>query len=366
MKVGILKLGGNITWSRNVTTAGNVDVHTICRALSPQCEIHIISGKTRNTKIPKPGIFHDIRNVDINSLGLGALLVFNGNVNFFGGNESVEGIMNYVHINQFEGPVFIMNTDGQLSFKQIWPAIEPKPWSSNWKEEDVTITRKDIIYITQGRDLEKTRKEYEKQKGHITASKYIHFPIEKAILIKKPTALKSADGPKYDLIYGGKVRSTGRRKDLVNFYVKGTNNLKVHLFGGLSPKQLGIPNEIDHIKFGQKVPNTSFVSKMTQGMATAIIGDPFYHDNFFTLRMYEAMLAGTLLFIDEKMDTKQDFFLRDPFFDRFYVRNGKAIQSQLQSMSPSEIRAYAQCQYYDIIESFDAEEYSNQLISLIS
>lgn len=367
MKVGILKLGGNITWSSNVLTAGNVDIHTVCRALVQHCEIHIITGKTRNTKIPRPGIFHNILTCDINNLGLDALLVFNGNVNFFGGKESKEGIMNYIHINKFEGPVYIMNTDGQLAFKQLWPAIAPKEWAPRWKEEDIVVTRNDIIYITQGRDIVKTAKEYGRQKGFIKPQQYRYFPLEAGILMKPPTILRSVDKVKYDLIYGGKVRSTGRRKDLVNFYVNGTQGLDVHLFGGLNPKQLHQNKEnMPHVTFGSKVTNRQFVSKMATGRATVIVGDPFYHNNFFTLRMFESLLAGTLLLIDHKMDVKREFFGTDDYFEPFYVRDGESVGRLLHAMNSYSIEKAVQDQQRRVIEGFDPEMYSQKLFNLIS
>lgn len=364
MRVGILKLGANITWSKNVLTAANVDIHTMCRALFPFSEICIISGKTRNTKIPTAGTFYDIRSIDVNSLDLSCLLVFNGNVNFFGGTESPEGILNYVHINKFKGPVFIVNTDGQLAFKQLWPAIEPKPWAKNWNREDVWVSRTDIQYITQARDLRKTKKTYEKQKNFIKPSAYYSFPIEQAILIdhdKRPIKLRL---PKYDLIYGGRPRSTGRQKDIDTFYIKHSQELKVHLFGGFSKKNLRSPAH-EGISFGSKVSNFQFIPKMSEGFFTCIVGDPFYHGNFFTLRMYESILAGCTPFISTSMDPDREFYSDEYLKEFLYVNSGEELATKIKAIKFDEMGFIYDKVFSDKVLSFNAEEYSSNLNSLI-
>ena len=41
---------------------------------------------------------------------------------------------------------------------------------------------------------------------------------------------------------------------------------------------------------------------------TIICGDKFYNDNFFTLRMFESVLADNVVFIDKQMDTEKLFY----------------------------------------------------------
>jgi len=364
VKIGILKLGANISWGKNAFSAGNADIHTMCRALSPHFEIHVISGKTRNTKIPSAGKFHNILSVDINSLDLGALLVFNGNVNFFGGSESKEGIFNYVHINKFKGPVFYINTDGQLPFKQIWPSIASKEWAPHWKEEDVVVTRKDIVYITQGRNIPKTKKYYEKQKGIIIPESYQHFPLEKAILINPPK-IRHANTRNYELIFGGRVRSSGRRKDLIEFYVKKSDNLRVLLFGGLNKKTLGIPDMPENVKLTGKILNSSFMSKMSQGKATCIIGDPFYHGNFFTLRMYESILSGVVTFIHYKMDPEKEFYHDERLRNFLTVKSGKELTKKMKGITLDDHMELIYMQYQDVVENFNTEQYSQDLNQIL-
>ncbi len=360
MKIGIIKLGANITWLKISKSAGNFDIHSMCRVLNPFSHLHIITHKTRNTKIPNGGKFHEIIDLDINSLGLDALLVFNGNVNFFGGAESPEGIWNYIHINKFDGPVVVINTDGQLCLKQLWPAIKAKSWATNWKEEDIVVSRKDICYITQGRDLQKTYDHYLAQRGSVyfLPENMYHFPIEKAVLYRK---FRVVDRPvKYQLIYGGSPRGGQRKKDLIKFYVN--SDLNTLLFGGITPKYIGI--EGPKIHYGTRIPNHQFASKMTEGKATCVIGDDFYRNNFFTLRMYESILAGVLTFIDDRMDMEKLFY-RGQGLDLMYVGSGAELAEKVQSFSYGNPYLDIVRAQRELVVKFNAEEYRTDLYTIM-
>lgn len=366
-RIAVMKIGANITWSKSAMSASNFDITSICELLEPFYHICLISRKTRNTIVPKGDyFFKDIRDVkDINKGYFDHLLVFNGNVNFYGGQESVDQILIYKLINDFDGPVHYMQTDGQLFLKQIWPAIACKDWASNWKETDLTITRNDIHYISQGHNIEKTRKYIESKKG-IRPYAITHFPLEQAILCGEHVTAKPPNWlAEYDLIYGGAPRSGARRKKLLNFYAH--NNLKTYMFGAINRKNLQPPPG-SLIVFGPKVQNNMFISELNRrARATVIIGDDLYDNNFNTLRMYESILAGLLVFIDNRFDPDHLFYKSQFHMTGFYVRNAEELYDSYRTYTDNE-STFEDVIHYSrdrILNGFCKDEYVGNLVNAL-
>ena len=70
--------------------------------------------------------------------------------------------------------------DCNLFLKQIWPCIAKKSWASLYSQQDIEITRDDIIYITQAHDVSKVTQKAQK---YVNIKKSIYFPFEKFPLL---------------------------------------------------------------------------------------------------------------------------------------------------------------------------------------
>jgi hypothetical protein len=362
MKLGILKLGASITWNKVSKTAANFDIHSLVDLLreNPENDINIVTRKTRNTIIPKDMTFIEIMTTNINAHGFDALLVFNGNVNFFGGGEAPDQIMNYVHINKFRGPIIYVHTDGQLQLKQLWPAIECKPWASNWKKEDIEVTRNDIIYLTQARRNERVVALTKKNGSVPVISDNIYFfPIEKAILCDEKRAPVVQRPKVYDLIYGGSMRGGQRKKLLEKYYFH--NNVTSHIFGAIKSSML---NAKGNTTFGSKVDHHQFMSKMTLGKATCIIGDEWYFDNMHTLRIYETILASVVCFISKEFDPKMKIFENERLRKFLYVSSASELASKIQHLDESTINEIVRLQLESV--TIDRNSYIDRLHGTIS
>lgn len=368
-RIGIMKIGANITWSKSIKTASNFDIQSICDILEEHFEIVIISKRTRNTVIPEGYIFQDILEMrDINKGNFKNLLIFNGSINFFGGAEAPDQIKIYHWINKFEGNISYVMTDGQLFFKQIWPAVHAKEWHTNWREEDLVVTREDIKYIYQGRDANKLNKLIDKHSSQaIKPSKIISFPIDQAILYNNDMEIEN-DGSRahFDLIYGGAPRSGARAKKLEKFYLY--KHYSTYLFGAIKSKNIK-NSENYRITFGDKVDHKDFIRELGKAYATIIIGDDFYDSNFFTLRMYESILAGILVFIDEKFDPQHIFYSGDEeLCDTMYVKDSNDFINKYESImqNSSKYEHFINLQTECIRRNFDDKHFQLGLLGAIN
>jgi len=73
-----------------------------------------------------------------------------------------------------------------------------------------------------------------------------------------------------------------------------------------------------------KVSYQNFINVMKDCKATIICCDEYYNDHFFTLRMFESILADNIVFIDKQMDTEKEFYSKlgsDLYIDWLYIEN---------------------------------------------
>lgn len=365
MKIGVMKIGASITWQKVSKTAGNFDVHSLIDLLrlSPDIYIDIITRNTRNTWLPEDLHFQDIMKVDVNLQDYDALLVFNGNVNFFGGAEAPDQIMNYYHINKFKGKVIYVQTDGQLQLKQIWPSIDAKPWGVKWKKEDIWVQRDDIIYLSQARRPERVFSLCRKN-GSVPVQKELifHFPIEQAIMCNEEKIIVKQLGKQYDLIYGGSMRG-GQRKKLLEKYYFGHTAIESCLFGAVQSKMFSTRDI--RPTFLSKVDHHRFMEAMTRGRATCIIGDEWYFDNMHTLRIYETILADVVCFVSNEFDPHRTIFT-DPELNEFlYVSSRKELCEKVLKLREDKFRHEITSKQRASI-NFNRDSYIDRLYGTIS
>ena len=361
MEIGIMKIGANITQSSSILTASNFDLFSLVPILSEAGHtVRIFTKITRNTKIMKPYKLHNY--MEVESLNkLDALLVFNGPINFFGGTEEPGIIRQWELINSYEGPVYYVMTDCRYPFSQLWDLMTLKPWHTKYDREKIYVKRDDIQYLYQGVDSNKLIDLNRRRKKNVTIKQEnIHyFPIDWAIMLDTPEPILTPTQERpYDLIYGGSNRDANRKNKLHEYYVD--NNLDTLIFGSIKVNDSKNPVGA--------VPHKQFIKKLSTGKATVIIGDKFYQDNFFTLRMYESILAGCITFIDRDFDSFGNFYNEDEYLSKFlYVSSFNEVQEKLTYLenNPDECSVIQARQLQCIETMYDKKEYKNRLLNLI-
>ncbi len=291
MKIAVLKIGANITFSNSNKSAANADIKYALASIEHNAnKITIISKKTRNTEIPLKYRFKDIHSVD--SLDAAdIILVFNGAVNFFGGVESLELVKLYQLLSKTTSQIVYVQTDGQMWFQHLWPLIYKREWAKKYDETEFFINSDRVTYLTQGRNIEKVEKELSNKKYIVKPRKILHFPWEKTILsCYEDKEIRPWHQRQYQLGFGGATRNTYKRKLIEKYY--NSPHLSNLLFGNLR----GV--NCKNAKMEAKVSYQQFIPKMSSCKYTVAFGDRFYNNNFHTLRMYENILAGCLMFVD--------------------------------------------------------------------
>lgn len=333
--LGILKIGANITFQPTITrTAANFDVLSVCRALSDNFHLHFITSRTRNTVIPKDCSFTDVEDAcnKINDLGIDALLVFNGTVNNWGGEPNHATFAIWKIIRYFKGRVFYLHTDGSMRLHQIYDeTFVKRGWDSRWPFADIYVDRDDIVYLTQARSPRRIK---DLTNGNsiipIKEENIFYFPIQEAILLRSPKLPKERK-IYWDLIYGGSYRN-GRRRDRMAKWYFGHENLKTLMFGSISlDKFKGVQLDEPSPVFEGAIQNAEYVSKLSTGLATVHIVDPWYEDHWVSLRFYEALIAGVVPFIDIEADRRKKLYFPGSVLENFlYVKKRKDLTDRIQ------------------------------------
>ncbi len=369
--LGIFKIGANITFQQSVTrTAANFDILSVCRALSDNFRLHFITSRTRNTVIPKNCMFTDIAEAhnNINDLGLDALLIFNGNVNNWGGVPSHDTFAIWKCIQKFKGKVFYLHTDGGMRLHQIYDeTFVKRGWDKEWPFSDIYVDRTDIVYLTQARSPSRI-KSLTTGTGVIPIKEenIFYFPIQEAVLLRSP-AKSTERNIEWDLIYGGSYRS-GKRRDRMLKYYFGHNDLKVLMFGSISADKFKGGADIRPIpQFQGAIQNSQFVNKLRTALATVHIVDSFYEDHWVTLRFYEALLAGTVPFIDWLADKKKKLYFPGSVLEDFlYVKKRAEVADRINLIKREDCLDEVIDLCKDSIRSrWDKQQYKNQLKDII-
>ena len=158
MKIALIKLGSRISISSTGTSGGTGEALSIIKMLiKGGASVDVYTKVLKKDIMPSDFSIYDLESnyEDINNRNYDCLLVLNGNVNYFGGQDDPSQTLNYYIINHFNNRVFYILCDCNLLLTQIWNQIVKKPWSSNYLESDIYIKRDDIIYITQAQAIDK-------------------------------------------------------------------------------------------------------------------------------------------------------------------------------------------------------------------
>ena len=132
MKVAVLKLGGRIANAEHGITS--FEAVSVAKMLSMggfevDCFTKI---SERDKPIPELNIKEITEHHEEATKNYDALVVLNGNINFYGGAETPEQLLNLKIINNFDGPVLYMFIDTLLPLVNIWKSVEKKPRYLLW------------------------------------------------------------------------------------------------------------------------------------------------------------------------------------------------------------------------------------------
>ena len=369
MKVALIKLGSRIAISSRATSGGTGEALSIIKMLT-NSNVNVDVYTEILSKDEIDSLDFNIYNIedtykDINNKNYNALIVLNGNVNYFGGVDSPPQTLNYYIINNFKGKVFYILCDCNLILKQVWKSIENKNWVNNYKKDDINITRNDIIYISQPRDIIKLKNKLSKL--DIIIDDIIHYPFEKFPLVTSEY-LQINPEYKYDISYGGTFRGGKREKDMIKFYFDYPEDIKVEMFGKITESNFN-KKLIENLRlpdFNKAVPYNEFNNKMSDSLATIIIGDPLYKQlDDLAQRIYESILVGNIVFIDSSYDYNKRVFKNEELIKFNYVSNKEEVIDRIRLLKEDkDLRNHIiELQRQDT--KIDINKYCNDFVNII-
>jgi hypothetical protein len=374
VKVAVIKLGARISFNANDTSGANGEARSICKMLHKGgAEVHIFTKILKKDTLVEDFRWHNLSEYSVwdaqraMALGYDALVVLNGNVNFFGGAEDPEQLLNYVLLNNCHIPVFYIYCDPELTLKQVWPSVSKKDWASNWAEEDLFVDRRDIIYLSQPFDVMQVMADIN-GKNEIKPDRVIHFPFEKFPCLNPQLPLNL--NPEVDLSYGGTMRGGKREKKMVKFYFGHPSDISVEMFGKIEAKDFD-PKPIfglRHPTFTGAVKYDEMLPKMNRAMAHVVIGDPYYEKiNDMAQRAYESIWSSVITFIDADLDTERRVYgSNKQLADFLYVSSREQVSEviQLLKRDPAMRKQIVEEQIKTI--DFDAEKYCKEFTDKIA
>lgn len=367
MKVAIIKLGSRISFNARDTSGGNGEARSIINMLvKGGAEAHIFTKILAKDDLKSEYHWHNIADEYKNLDGYDSLIILNGNVNFFGGAEDVEQLLNYEIINNFPGKVFYIFCDPSLTLSQIWPAVSKKPWASNWSEKQLNIVRTDITYLSQPHDVDKVMTML--KPNDVKPAKIIHFPFEQFPCLLG--VMKFNDNPSVHLSYGGTMRGGKRQKKMAEFYFGLPDYINVEMFGKIDASDFKpkVIENLSHPKFTGPVKYDMMLDKMNDTMAHVVIGDPLYEQiNDIPQRLYESVMAGAVTFLDADMDQVRRVWKNlDPITQKFiHVTNKADLVEKMQAIiSYPAVRKQIHRSLVEAIQ-FDENKYCKSFVNLL-
>ena len=359
MKVAVLKLGARLVFGDKIGTSGGTGeaVSLIEMLVKGGCTVDCYTQVLPSDPKPDHVNVYDIKQLP--TKGYDALIVVNGTVNFFGGVEDVEQILNYKIINAFDGPVVYLYCDPNLPLKQIWSSIEKKPWASNWNKDDILVTR-DIHVISQSYNLVKNKAIFESNGYTVASIQQYDFQKFPMMRDKAPEPLF---GKNVDISYGGTFRSGRREKKLVDFYFGYPDDISVEVFGKIKLDDFN-EKKIAGLKppmFTGAVDYSKMIPKMSDAKYHIAIGDNQYPDfEMISQRVYEAIMAGCVVFLDKEFDKNKRVF---PNHDFFYVSNRDEVIHKIRNITDEELSVLAYSQHEAV--GFNESVYCDEFVKLI-
>jgi hypothetical protein len=363
MKIAILKLGGRIANEGHGITA--FEAVSVSKMLSYSNHVDCFTKISNKDKpIPELNILEITEHYNKISGNYDALVVLNGNINFYGGVETPEQILNLHIINNFDGPVFYIFIDTLLPLKNVWNSIQRKSWSKKYQEKDILITRKDIVYITMCYDTNAVYKIT--NKTGINPAKVIYFPFEKYAFFND--RLEYIGTKNIDLIYGANSFRNKREKKIIKFYFDFPEDIKVLFYGKMKSTDFN-SKLVDKKRFplfeGPIKYNENLI-KMNNALCTINISDTFNEGRQLNPRIYETVLGNVVSFMDIDYDPLKKAFKDPELQDFLYVKEKNDVIDKIKKLKLDNtfMKKIINLQYQDsFISQNDLSEKFCELIS---
>jgi len=363
MKIAIIKLGGRIANEGHGITS--FEAVSVSKMLSYGNKVDCFTKISNNDKpIPELNILEITDHYNKISGNYDALVVLNGNINFYGGKETPEQILNLHIINNFNGLVFYIFIDTLLPLKNVWDSIQKKSWGNKYKKEDILIIRKDIVYITMCYDTEAVYKIT--NKTGIVPSKVVYFPFEKYAFFGE--RLNYHSNKTIDLIYGANSFRNKREKKLIKYYLDLPEDLSVVFYGKMKQEDFNIklisnkifPNFEGPIKYNENL------IKLNTSISTINISDSFNEGRQLNPRIYETVLANVVSFMDLDYDPQKRAFKNPELQNFLYVKNQNELIDKIRKLKSDKtiMNKIIDMQYEDSYIS--KKDLSNNFCELIS
>ena len=368
MKIAVIKLGARITWETDAAV-GPGEAISICKALTKGgAEVHVYTKILPKDTLDPSITWHNILEDHMTTGAMDALVVINGNVNFFGGAEDTAQILNYKLLNNFHGRVFYVMCDPELPLLQIWPSVQKKPWGAKYTEAELNITRTDIVLLSQPTDLHKIAFRWNK-KTNIALGGIQHFPFERFPLLNE--MMEPTKEPLIDLMYGGTTRGGRRVPNLFKWYWNHPDDIRVEVFGKIDRDDFirhSTLTEDKPPKFSGMVKYCDVLPKMNTALAHLVTGDPLYEQiNIIPQRTYECLAAGNVVFVDASMDTNRRIWNdSNPEVQQFlYVKTRQELTDRIRALKADhDLRMYMLVEQFALTK-FDATDFCKSLVKTL-
>lgn len=357
MKILLLNIANNVTDFKTVASGETIYIKQVLE--QAENEVTIASNKNGEHTTS----FEDLETI----ANFDKVIVIPGALNFFGGVESPTIINNYKLLAQWEKEIFVLQTDARLPFKQLWPSIEKRGWG--YKEEDVWVNSP-IKVICQSRNIEEVKSQYNKNKNYTDFNEigFKHFPIDRYAALNAYEFLMENKNKEAsyenDFAYYGSFRGGNRAEKMVKYLTgRVAFNFKVHVFGTLKEKQLAKLTDGKLPTFGKKVPMNKTVEEISKSKATIILGEKFYNDAMFTVRVWETMASNSCVLIDEEFDPKHLLFPND---NRRYIRQTNDLIVALDHLVKDDeiLKEMLNEQHERFLDLIDFDQYTSDFNKL--
>jgi len=395
LKVAVIKLGSRISFNANDTSGANGEARSICKMLKlGGAEVHIYTKILKKDNLIEDYHWHSLNTVEASKVSdieerifvdkysstyiehrkiqlvgdlsnMDALVVLNGTVQFYGGEEDPEQLLNYFIINNFKGKVFYIYCDPELTLKQVWPSVSKKPWASNWSQSDLEITRTDIVYLSQPHNVNHILDDL--KKNEVIPREIIHYPFEQFPCLNEQLPFNPS--PEVDLSYGGTMRGGKREKKMARFYFGHTSELSVEMFGKIKEEDFNPKNifGLTTPTFSGPVKYDDMLPKMNKSMAHCVIGDPYYEKiEDMAQRCYESIWSNVVTFIDSDMDKLRRVYGKDRVLSDFlYVTDRQELAEKILLLKEDNDLRKQILQDQLKAVNFNPEKYCTDFVNLI-
>lgn len=335
--IAVLKLGMSMRPERDAGVAQG-EALAISEAFSEHFTVHVFTKPHADIGASKL-VWHDIDKDTDTSLAQ-VLVVFNGKPDVRHPDEQTK----YQLIEQFRGPVFYVMCDPEL------PMLKP----------ELPFPRFDIHVLTQAYEVEELARRWRTNPATYAISNVSYFPFEQFALLGE--RLPFNPSPVLDLAYGGSARGGRRLAKLHQWYFGLPFDIDAELFGKISIADFADLSPENAPAFGPSVEYGDIATKMNTAMATVVCGDASYEElDVIPHRVYEAMAANCLVFVDAKLDPARRIFRGSANANFFYVATKASLVEKLRQLKRNPALRKQMLQLQHDVVGFDK---TNYLLSL--